>query len=310
VRSAEWLADRFGLAGPATLEGPVDRGFQGQVWRLTCDGGTYAAKEALVPLDDDQVRAAYGLQRRAEGHGVRAPRQLLTVDGKPAVYADGETLRLYAWVSIAGPDRGIDAVALGRMLAALHRAGGSSAAEVDAWYVEPVGRDRWVELVAELRLAGAPFAAELAALVESLTESESILVPPKDVIICHRDLWADNVRADEDGRPMVIDWDNCGPASAAGELAMVLTEFGTTASRARDLYTAYADAGGPARITGLADFTMPIAVLHHLVELGARQWLAAGGRQARERAAARVREFTDDPFGLDQARRLLSSAHG
>ena len=122
VKSAEWLAERFGLAGPASLEGPVDRGFQGQVWRLTCGARTYAVKEALVPLDHDQVVAAYALQQRAEAAGVVAPRQLLTVTGDPAVYVDGETLRVFDWLELAPPDRDLDPTALGRLLArAAHR---------------------------------------------------------------------------------------------------------------------------------------------------------------------------------------------
>ena len=130
---------------------------------------------------------------------------------------------------------------------------------------------------------------------------------PRDLIMCHRDLWADNLRADADGTPVVIDWDNCGPAPMAGELAMVLVEFGSTPDRARDLYAAYVDAGGPARITGPSDFTMPIAVLHHIVEIGARQWLAASGDLARRRAAGRVTEFTDDPLLLADVERLLDA---
>ena len=42
MKSADWLAERFGLSGPVTLDGPVDRGFQGQVWRLTCGSRAYA----------------------------------------------------------------------------------------------------------------------------------------------------------------------------------------------------------------------------------------------------------------------------
>jgi Ser/Thr protein kinase RdoA (MazF antagonist) len=307
VKSADWLAERFGLSGPVTLDGPVDRGFQGQVWRLTCGSRAYAVKEALVPLDHDQVVAAYELQQRAEAAGVMAPRQLLTVTGDPAVYADGETLRLFDWLELAPPDRDLDAIELGRLLAALHTAGGPTTEEVDPWFVEPVGRDHWVELVAELRLAGAPFAATLGDLVDELTASEAVLEAPRDVRVCHRDLWADNLRAEADGHPVVIDWDNCGPAPSAGELAMVLVEFGSTPARARDLYTAYVDAGGPARITGRGDFTMPIAVLHHIVETGARQWLAASGDVARHRAAGRVTEFTDVPFLLADVERLLAA---
>jgi thiamine kinase-like enzyme len=178
---------------------------------------------------------------------------------------------------------------------------------VDPWYREPVGAERWDQLVADLRRAGAPFAGRLAALRDELIALESWLEPPQELRVCHRDLWADNVRAGEQNRPVVIDWDNCGPASAAGELAMVLAEFGTSVSRAADLHAAYREAGGPARLTGIGDFTMPLAVLHHLVELAARQWLAASGDQARGRAAVRVTEFTDDPFHLADARRLLAA---
>ena len=93
--------------------------------------------------------------------GWSAPRQLLTVAGEPAVYVDGETLRVFDWLELAPPDRDLDADwRSGRLLAALHTAGGPTTGAVDPWFVEPVGRDHWVELVAELRLAGAPFAAD------------------------------------------------------------------------------------------------------------------------------------------------------
>lgn len=306
MRSAEWLADRYALPRPAVLTGPVDSGLQGQVWRLTCGGRAYAVKETLAPLDAAQVAAAYALQRRAEVAGVHAPRQLLTGDGEPAAYVDGETLRVFDWVTLAPADRRLDPVALGHCLAALHRAGGATDAPVDSWFVEPVGVDHWRELLAEATLAGAPFAADLLALQDELAASEAAMQPPRDTLVCHRDLWADNVRADDTGLT-VIDWDNCGPASAAGELTMVLAEFGTTTERARALYTAYREAGGPARLTGVGDFSMTFAVLHHLVELAARQWLAASGDQARARAADRVAEFTGDTFLLADAHRLLDA---
>lgn len=307
MRSADWLVERFALQRPATLGGPVDSGLQGQVWRLTCADRAYAVKEALAPIDPTQVRAAYALQLRAEAAGVRAPRQLLTADGEPAAYVDGETLRVFDWHDLARPDRELDAEALGGCLAALHRAGGPTDEPVDPWFVDPVGRDHWRELLAELTLAGAPFASALIAMSDELAASEAVMEAPRDVVVCHRDLWADNVRHSPGEGPVVIDWDNCGPASAAGELAMVLVEFGTTAERARRLHAAYVDADGPARLRRIGDFTMPIAVLHHLVELAARQWLAASGDLARGRAAERVTEFTDDPFFLSHARRLLEA---
>ncbi|MFT4167091.1 MAG: hypothetical protein QM650_17785 [Microlunatus sp.] len=73
--------------------------------------------------------------------------------------------------------------------------------------------------------------------------------------------------------------------------------------------TAYREAGGPARPTKVGDFTMPIAVFHHLVELAAGQWLTATDDEARQVAEGRVREFTDDPFGLDQIHEILDAIH-
>lgn len=310
MKPADWFVDCFGLDGPATLQGPVDQGYQGQIWRLVCGTVAYAVKETFVSLDPDQVALAYEFQTRAERLGVSVPHQLLTVDGRPALQDGEETLRLFEWIDLRGPDRDLDPVAVGRTLARLHRAGGPIDAAVDPWYDAPVGRDRWVELVAELRLAEAPFAETLEALVDELMSNESIMEPARGTILCHRDLWSDNLRSGADRVPVVIDWDNCGPASAAGELAMVLMEFGTTERRSHELYAAYVAADGPARITDLGDCTMLVAVLHHITELAARQWLAASGPLARQRATDHVLEFTADPLLPTHLRRLLAVCTG
>lgn len=305
--SGPWLAEQFGLRLPATLEGPVDRGYQGEVWRLVCGGRPYAVKRANVSLDQEQMAAAYDLQTRAMAYGVRAPRQLLTTSGELSATRDGETVRVFEWIDLEPPNRQLDPASVGQTLAALHRAGGPTTRGVEAWFVEPVTQDRWQELLTELRRSGAPFADDLAASLPGMIAAAAVFETPHDVITCHRDFWADNVRSDSDDRPVVIDWDNCGPASAVGELAMALGEFGTSAARARELVTAYRAAGGPARLTGPGDFTMPLAILHHLVELGVTQWLAAPDDEGRRVAEGRVREFTDDPFGLDQIQEILAA---
>ena len=307
--TAAWLAEQFGLPLPARLEGPVDRGYQGQVWRVVCADRRYAVKQADVSLDHDQMAAAYDLQTRAMARGVRAPRQLLTTSGDLSAARDGETVRVFEWVELAAPDRELDATSIGRMMAALHQAGGPANREVDAWYQQPVTRERWRALITDLRLAGAPFVDDLEASIPDMIAATAVIEAPRDVIVCHRDLWADNVRRGCDGLPVVIDWDNCGPASAVGELAMALGEFGTSASRARELVSAYREAGGPARLTGPGDFSMPLAILHHLVELGVTQWLTAADDEARQVSEGRVREFTDDPFGLDQIQEILVAIH-
>lgn len=311
MKSADWLAERFGLGGPASLEGPVDRGFQGRVWRLTCGARAYAVKEALVPLDHDQVVAAYALQQRAETAGAVAPRQLLTVAGDPAVYVDGETLRIFEWLELAPPDRDLDAIGLGRLLARLHIAGGPTSGAVDPWFVDPVGRDRWVELVAELRLAGAPFATTLGTLVDELAASEAVLEEPRDLTVCHRDLWADNVLRTADGELVVLDWENSGPGSPTQELGVAMFEFGCgEPDRMRTLGAAYVAAGGPGRLTCPEDLTMLVAQTGHIAQIGCERWLAATTDGDRADNADWVAEFLDEPVTAAVIETILGAAAG
>ena len=104
----------------------------------------------------------------------------------------------------------------------------------------------------------------------------------------------------------VFDFDNCGPADPSQELAFVLAEFAIDGGeRARTLVAAYADAGGTGRVTGPGTFSMVIATLGHIVELGCRGWLAATTDEAREDNAAWVAESTTRPFTRETVARLL-----
>ena len=72
--------------------------------------------------------------------------------------------------------------------------------------------------------------------------------------------------AADTGRPLVIDWENCGLADPAQELPMAMIDFGLgDQRRIAELYLAY-DGGGPARISGFGSFTMVIAQFGHFWE--------------------------------------------
>lgn len=299
------LASLFALAGDARLGGPVERGEQGQVWRLEVGGQRYAVKEALVPLAVEQARLAHAFSRRASAAGVRLPEAVLTRDGEVLARIGGEPVRLYRWVELAGLDRRVDPDAVGRCLAALHRCGAPLESRVHPWYYEPVGRARWVELTRRLGRRGAPFADRLARLVDDLVAVESVFVEPTARILCHRDLFADNVRATPDGGLAVIDWDNCGAASADQELGMALMEFGGDEERILRLEASYRSAGGPGRITAVRDLTMAAATVGHIGELTCRQWLEAPDEAGRRRAEGRADEFLGEPWTLDVLERLV-----
>ena len=127
---------------------------------------------------------------------------------------------------------------------------------------------------------------------DELVALEGLMEEPGELQTCHRDLWADNVLRTTAGGLCVIDWENCGLADPSQELALVLFEFGLgDPRRARALYRAYLEAGGPGRIDRRGNFSMLIAQLGHIGEDACTRWLDPGPRGRRERHEARAEQF-------------------
>ncbi len=269
------VAAGFGLPGSAPeLAGPVARGYQGLVWRLTTSAGSWAVKEALAALDAVHVLAVARYEEAVADAGVFVPKPVRTPAAGVVAEVDGAELRCYEWVDLADLDTGLDPTEVGRTLAAIHRVPFDYPGSSDPWFSEPVGAAGWDALIE--RAAGrAPFAERLAAARDDLLAVERVLEPPARLQTCHRDLFADNVRKSGD-RLCVFDWENCGEADPSMELAMVLFEYTRgDPQRSRELYGAYRDAGGSGRISGAGSFSMVIAVVNHIGWLGCRGWLAA-----------------------------------
>ena len=110
----------------------------------------------------------------------------------------------------------------------------------------------------------------LAALLPRVVEAEGILTSPRRVQVCHRDLWADNVRRTPAGGLVALDLENSGPGDVNGELGCALFEYGLgERDRMRTLYAAYVDAGGPGRLAGRGDLTMLVAQLGNIARVEA-----------------------------------------
>ena len=212
----------------------------------------------------------------------------------------------------APPDPCLDPALVGAVVAALHRVYVPDLGPLDPWSHEPVGADRWDDLVERLRNAGAPFADRLADLRDELVALESWMELPRTVQTCHCDLWADNVLPTTDGGVCVIDWENSGPADPSQELACVLFEFARSDSgRARVLTDAYQDAGGPARVTRRGHFSMLIAQLGHITEIAATDWLEPNPRSPdRADSAAWISEVFVEPHTRELQETLLAAVHG
>ena len=304
------LARRFGLGRAARLsDGPVARGKQGLVWRLDTADGSWAVKVPFAWSSEDEVRAATLFQEAACAAGVPAPQVRRTTQGRVFAALEGRQARVYEWVDLRAPDLRLDPARVGAAVAAIHRVPAPGPGPLDPWYREPLGADRWDDLVGQLMQAGAPFAGRLADLRDELVALESWIEPPETLQICHRDLWADNVLPTARGGVCVIDWENSGPADPSQELGCVLFEFARTdPGRARTLINAYRQAGGPATVNRRGHFSMLIAQLGHITELAATDWLRPNSRSPRRAdAAAWIGEVLDEPHTRERLETILAA---
>src|SRR5690349_13151590 len=308
------LARRFGLGRAARLsDGPVARGKQGLVWRLDTADGRWAVKVPFDRPSEDGVRSATAFQEAACAAGVPAPRVRRTTEGSVFATLDDSQVRLYEWVDLRAPDTALDPHLVGAAVAAVHRVPATGGAgPLDPWYHEPIGAQRWDQLIGQLAEAGAPFAGRLAGLRDELVALESWIEPPQMLRTCHRDLWADNVLPTAGGGVCIIDWENSGPADPSQELGCVLFEFARIdPGRARALTQAYRQAGGPAAVHRRGHFSMLIAQLGHITEAAATDWLEPNLRSPeRTDSAAWISEVLDQPHARDLLETILASANG
>jgi len=293
------LAQRFALGGAARLsDGPVARGRQGVVWRLDTADGRWAVKVPFHESGEDEVALSTAFQEAAYAAGVPTPRVQRTTEGQVFAIVGSRQVRLYEWIDLCPPDSGLDPAVVGTVVAGIHQMPVTSlGGSFDGWYHQPVGADRWDELVERLRIARAPFADRLADLRDELVALESWIEPPESLWTCHRDLWADNVLATAGGGVCVIDWENSGPADPSQELGCVVFEYARAdPGRARALTAAYRDAGGPATVSRRGHFSMLIAQLGHITEIAATDWLEPNARSPqRSDSAAWIAECLDEP---------------
>jgi aminoglycoside phosphotransferase (APT) family kinase protein len=307
--SASLIADRYALGDRATLVGPVARGELGQVWRLTTSRGAWAVKEPFEPKSEAESREEAEIQEIARRDGIPAPGVLHTVEGDVSLDVGDVRICVFEWVDVLDREPRLDPAAVGRLVASIHRVAFPELRGEDPWYREPVSAERWDELVRDLRAARAPFADLLASYRDELVALAALVEPPTALQTCHRDLWADNVRATTGGALCVLDWENFGLADPSQELCLVLFEFGAgDPMRTGAIYDAYREADGPGRLAGRGTFSMLIAQLGHIGEAGCTQWLAAeASSPERERAQGWVAEFLSQPLTRRAIDRILDA---
>jgi thiamine kinase-like enzyme len=291
------------------------RGELGRIWRLETATGIWAVKEIFRPDSEAEAQADVAFQEAALAVGVPMPRPIRSPAGTvlAEVAAPGRraTVRVYSWVDIAQPVRRVEATDAAAILGRLHALAIPDVRPMDAWFTDPVAADRWHEILAATERAAAPWAPTLARLVPELIAGEPLIVAGRHEprITCHRDFNPENVLADIRGGPVVVDWENSGPAAAEQELASVLAEFVPDARATPMFLRAYEDAGGPARLRDGASFAMCLAFQSEL-----SAWYAERAvdptvpEQDRDRAVHWIGDIAANVFTLARIDAWLAAA--
>ncbi len=264
-----------------------------------------AVKELLIRQTPAEAAADVAYQEAVLAAGtVPMPRPVRTTTGDVLLEVDGAQVRAYEWVDLLPMDTGLDPALIGATVAAIHRIPFAAAGRSTPGSPIRSG-DRWAELLHASRAAEAPFAEALAAEIPHLLRLEALMEAPTELQTCHRDLWADNILPTAASGVCVIDWENCGLEDPAQEIPMFLVDFGAgDQRRVAELYRAYLDAGGPARIRGRGTFTMVIAQFGHFWESAIVRYLSpASTADEKSRSLSRLAVLIDSPFRIGDSTR-------
>ena len=171
------------------------------------------------------------------------------------------TVRVYSWVDIAQPVRRAEATDAAAILARLHALAIPDERPMDAWFRDAVAGDRWQEILAATRTSRRCLGAGPGASRARTRRGGALIAAGRHEprITCHLDFNPENVLADTQGEPVVVDWENSGPAAAEQELASVLAEFVPDPAGSAGFLRAYEEAGGPARLRDASSFAMCLA---------------------------------------------------
>ena len=306
-----WWYDLGALAGDLVL---AARGEQGRIWRLQTSRGSWAVKELLFPVEEQQAARDVEFQLAARSAGIPLPMPRRTRDGQVVLPADraaaARAIRVYQWADLA-PDQVVTPAEVGAVTASLHLLEREAEpGPVEAWFSEPLGESAWADLLDDARRGGAPWEAALGRWLPDLIALDGAVSPPDPArtMTCHRDINIENIRCSADGGVVVLDWENCGPAEPARELATVICDLATELSpdAAQVGYAAYLASEGPERLDSVGDFAMAAAAQGHLLQFYSRRALDAGeSAENKTRSAKRLHDMLSQPLTLAWAGYLL-----
>ena len=191
-------------AAPVSGVERILQGFSSESFVVSTAVGLVVAKVGLPWSDLDKWRAAAAGLELARDEGVPAPEMLAFVDSVPEL--DGRILRIYRFIEgvTPRPESSSSAffVQLGAALRRLHSIGlPQFTARIgrggfDRW--SDFVTHRWDAVVERCEVAG----VDAALIADARAESTGLALDVDEVVrpvLCHRDLYLDNVLVDDDG---------------------------------------------------------------------------------------------------------------
>jgi Ser/Thr protein kinase RdoA (MazF antagonist) len=256
------LCDRFALGTPGGDLSKVSGGYHHRMWRLDTQGGRFAVKQVAEDMDvsdhvtADRLNATEAAGRAFADRGIPALASL-SHDGRHLQVIDGEGYFVFPWTdSRARGKNDIEAYhanTVAAILARMHHADIQvpDLAEQPTW---PLTEQRVREL---LQLARQRNARDAEYLIERQADILAVVdvqdgawrALSRHEVVSHGDLDHKNVLWDEDGAPLLIDWESTRPLNPTYELLLEALDWsGISANFETGPFEgflgAYIDAGG------------------------------------------------------------------
>lgn len=256
------LCERLDLGKPSGDLSRVSGGFHHRMWRLNTHAGSFAIKQLADDLDMQNADTV----ERINATEITA--REFSQQGVPALYSlanarqhlqllDGVGYLVYPWTAATACDKnGIEkkhALTVAGILARIHR----SDIRVPELRDEPglpLTAERVIDLVQLARQRNVRESQLLEARLDDLLEAvelqaTAMAVLQQDQVVSHGDLDHKNVLWDEDGKPLLIDWESARRLNPTYELLLEALDWGGITAHFEmgpfvTFLEAYLDAGG------------------------------------------------------------------